>query len=299
MAFRNIIIESPARLSVKRDQLIIRTEEEHSVPVEDISALLIENKQTVITTAALSRLGQCGCAVYVCDDQYLPCAVLTPFAAHSRELAVAQNQLSASLPLKKRLWQSLVKAKISNQGECLRLAGKPEAAERLFDMAKKVRSGDAENVEAVAAQYYFPALMGADFFRGLDNGINAAMNYGYAILRGSIARHLTAYGLLPVLGIHHHSTLNRFNLADDLIEPFRPVVDLLAVTYFDADTALTPEKKRLLFNCLNLDIRSGDQHHSVAYAIEREVRSLSRSFGEKEVRLCLPELLALKQHRYE
>lgn len=299
MAFRNIIIENPAHLCIKRDQLIIRTDEEHSVPVEDISALLIENKQTVITTAALSRLGQCGCAVYVCDDKHIPCAVLTPYARHSRELVVVQNQLDASSPLKKRLWQSIVKAKICNQAECLRLIGRKDEAERLGDMAKKVRSGDAENTEAVAAQYYFPSLMGTDFFRGLDNGLNAAMNYGYAILRGSIARHLAAYGFLPVLGIHHHSTLNQFNLADDLIEPFRPVVDLLVVTYFDADAELTPEKKRLLFNCLNLDIRSGDQHHSVAYAIEREVRSLSKSFAEKEVRLCLPELLALKQHRYE
>jgi len=299
MAFRNIIIESPAKISIKREQLVIRTDEEHSVPVEDISALLIENKQTVITTAALSRLGQCGCAVYICDDKHAPCAVLTPYARHSRELTVVQNQLDASLPLKKRLWQSIVKAKICNQAECLRLIGRIDASERLLDMAKKVRSGDTENIEAVAAQYYFPALMGEDFFRSLDNGLNAAMNYGYAILRGSIARYLTVYGFLPVMGIHHHSSLNQFNLADDLFEPFRPVVDLLVVTYFDADTELTPEKKRLLFNCLNLDIRSGNQHHSVAYAIEREVRSLSRSFAEKEVRLCLPELLALKQHRYE
>lgn len=299
MAFRNIIIESPAHLSVKRNQLIIRTEEEHSVPIEDISALLIENKQSVITTAALSLLGQSGCAVYFCDDKHLPCAVLTPYARHSRELAVVRSQLDASLPLKKRLWQSIVKAKIHNQAKCLSLIGREQAAARLFEFEKKVRSGDTENLEAVAAQFYFPMLIGENFFRGMDNGINAALNYGYAILRGSIARYLVVYGFLPVLGIHHHSTLNQFNLADDLIEPFRPLVDLLVVTYFDSEGELTPERKRLLFNCLNLDIRFGEQNHSTSYAIERMVRSLSRSFAESEVRLCLPELQALKQHRYE
>ena len=299
MAYRCIIVENPAQLSVKNNQLIIRTDRVHSVPIEDISALLLESRQTTVTAAALSRLGECGCCVFTCDEKHLPCAVLMPFMQHSRQSSVAEKQLSAGEPLKKRLWQAIIKAKISNQALCLRYCGKKKESEVLSAMISRVRSGDTDNVEAAAARYYFPALFGAGFTRGIDCGYNAALNYGYAILRGSIARSLAVYGFLPLFGLHHSSTLNAFNLADDLIEPFRPVVDLLVSSVMDKDDELTPEKKRLLFNCLNLDILSGEQHHSVSYAIERAVQSLSRSLEEKEVKLLLPELTELKQHSYE
>ncbi len=297
MAFRNIVIESPAHISVKNSQLIIKTDTEHSVAVEDISALLLESRQSTITTAALSVLGQCGCAVFTCDEKHLPCAVLTGFSQHSREYAVLKSQLNAGEVLKKHLWREIVAAKIRNQAKCLAYTGKNDAG--LSAMAESVRSGDSGNVEAAAALRYFPALFGRGFTRGYDNGINAGLNYGYSILRGYVARCLAVYGFLPVLGLHHSSELNNFNLADDLMEPFRPVVDLLVSTLFDEDTGLTPQNKRLLFNCLNLDILSGGQHHSVAYAIEREVQSLARSLSEGESCLILPELLELKQHSYE
>lgn len=299
MAFRNIVIENTAHISLKNRQLIIRTDSEHSIPVEDISALLLENKYSTITTAALSCLGQCGCAVFICDDKHMPCAVLEPFSQHSRQLKTVKNQIAATEPFKKRVWQSLIISKIRNQAKCLELNNIKAASDILYNMSLNVKSGDAENVEAVAAQKYFPALFGTGFTREYDNGCNSALNYGYAILRGSIARSLAVYGFIPSLGVHHRSELNSFNLADDLIEPFRPLVDLLVSSCFEEDDELTPEKKRLLFNCLNLDILSGGQHHSVAYAIERLVRSLSTSFENGRVDLCLPELIDLKQHRYE
>ena len=299
MAYRCIIVENPAQLSVRNSQLIIRTDSEHSVPIEDISALLLESRQTSITTAALSHLGECGCCVFTCDEKHMPCAVLTPFMQHSRQSTVTEKQLSAGEPLKKRLWQAIIRAKISNQALCLQYCGKERESEALFAMVDRVRSGDTDNTEAAAARYYFPALFGAGFSRGIDCGFNAGLNYGYAILRGSIARALAVYGFLPLFGLHHRSTLNAFNLADDLIEPFRPLVDLLVYSVMDKEDELTPEKKRLLFNCLNLDILSGGQYHSTAYAIEREVQSLGRSLEEKEVRLLLPELTELKQHSYE
>lgn len=299
MAFRNIIIENPAHISVRNRQLVIRTDAEHSIAMEDISALLLESRQSTVTTAALSQLGQCGCAVYVCDEKHLPCAVLTPFHQYVRELSVLKGQLDASEPRKKRLWQSIVQEKIHNQAVCLQLAGMPEKAKPLFDRSERVRSGDSENAEASAAQYYFPALFGEGFTRGDGGGWNAGLNYGYAIMRGCVARTLAVYGFLPTLGLHHHSTLNPFNLADDLMEPFRPVVDLLVFRNIRENDELTPQHKRLLFNCLNLDILSGGQHHSVAYAIEREVQSLGKALAEKDARLTLPLLLEPKQHRYE
>lgn len=299
MPFRNIIVESPAHISVRNKQLIIRTDGEHSLAVEDISALLLESRQSTITTAALSLLGQCGCAVFVCDEKHMPCAVLTAYSQHSRQLAVAASQLSLGEVLKKRLWQSIVVAKIKNQAECLRHCGNVNAAEGLDSIAAAVRSGDSGNAEAQAAARYFPALFQKGFTRSADNGINSALNYGYAILRGCMARYLAAYGFLPMLGLHHKSELNSFNLADDMMEPFRPVVDLMTHTLFNADDELTPDKKRLLFNCLNLDIASGGQKHSVAYAMERAVQSLQRSMNRGENGLVLPVLLPLNQHRYE
>lgn len=299
MAFRNIIVETPASLSLRREQLIIHTDSDHSVAIEDISALLLESRQTTITTAALSRLGQCGCAVFTCDEKHMPCAVLTPFQQHSRALSVLRVQLAITEPAKKRLWQSIVKSKIENQSICLRLTGHAKQADGLHSMAGRVRSGDSENAEATAAQAYFPALFGTGFTRGNDSGINAALNYGYAILRGCIARYLSVYGFLPSVGLHHRSTLNAFNLADDLIEPFRPVADLMVSHSMDVETELGPSQKRLLFNCLNLDILSGGQHHSVSYAVERLVQSLGRAMEDSEKGLVLPVLLESEQHRYE
>ena len=299
MAFRHILIESPARISVRREQLVIHTDSEHTVALEDISALLLENRQSTITAAALSRLGQSGCAVFVCDEKHLPCAVLTSYHQHSRELAVVRKQMEASEPLKKRLWQSVVVAKIRNQALCMTLSGKQSEGDVLLHMAGRVKSGDTGNVEAVAAQAYFPALFGNGFSRGDESGINAGLNYGYAILRGCMARTLAVYGFLPVLGLHHHSVLNDFNLADDLMEPFRPVIDMLILQNMREEDTLAPEKKRLLFNCLNLDILSGGQHHSVNYAMDRLVQSLVRSLSEGKPGLILPELLETRQHRYE
>lgn len=158
MAFRNIIVENPAHISVKNSQLVIRTDTEHSAALEDISALLLENRQATITTAALSALGECGCCVFTCDEKHLPCTVLAPFMQHSRQAAVIEKQLAAGEPLKKRMWQAIVKAKITNQALCLKYCGNEHDCQTLKAMAERVRSGDVGNVEAAAARFYFPVL---------------------------------------------------------------------------------------------------------------------------------------------
>jgi len=281
MAYRTVIIENPASISTRREQLIVRTDREHSLPVEDLNALLLEDRRSTVTTAALSLLGQSGCAVFICDEKHLPCAVLTPFSQHSRALSVARLQIEATEPLKKRLWQSLVRSKINNQAACLRWTGNSGEADALEAMSARVRSGDPDNLEAGAAQRYFPALFGEGFVRREEDDCNAALNYGYAILRGCMARFLAAYGLLPAFGLHHCSTLNGFNLADDCMEPFRPVVDMMASACSFPGEGLTPETKRQLVSCLNMDILSGGAHHSVSYAMEKLVQSLSLSFREE------------------
>lgn len=300
MAFRNIMIENPAHIHLKNKQLIIKNESEHSIALEDISTLLLESKSSSITTAALSELGKNGSTVFVCDDKHLPCAVLIPYSQHSRELASIKAQLNLSEPLKKRIWQSIVISKIKNQAECLRLIKKKAKAEDIDCLSSRVKSGDSDNIEALAAQKYFPALFGEKFTREDENIYNSALNYGYAIIRGCVARNIASYGFIPALGLHHKSELNAFNLADDLMEPFRPLIDLLVAACLDESIGeLSPPIKRLLFNSLNLDILSGKQHHSVSYSIERLVQSLSKSFENKKDCLCLPELIELKQHSYE
>lgn len=299
MAFRNIIIENPAHISLKNESLIIKTTNEHLVPIEDISALLIESKQSTITTAALSRLGQGGCAVFFCDEKHSPCSVLQPFSNHSRALNVLKKQLEATEPFKKRLWQIIIKAKIANQAECLNLTGNVEPAQRLSKMIDRVNSGDTDNVEATAAQIYFRELFGNYFTRSAENGFNSALDYGYAILRGCISRNLAVYGFTPSLGIHHKSELNSFNLADDLIEPFRPIVDLAAFTWAKEEDTLTPVIKRQLFNLLNYDIIMDNKKQSVSYAIELMVKSLSSALANKTSTIKTPTLIALNQHSYE
>lgn len=184
-------------------------------------------------------------------------------------------------------------AKIKNQAECLALCGKTQEAAFLFGRAKAVTSGDKDNLEASAAAYYFPALFGAGYTRRNEDTRNAALNYAYAILRGYMARCLAVYGFLPCLGLHHDSELNQFNLADDLMEPFRPVADLYVAANVAEDAAMTTALKGQLVNLLNADVLFGNQYHSVAYAMERMVQSLR---GQT---LQLPKLLEYKQHSYE
>lgn len=184
MAYRCVIVSNPAHISTRSEQLVVETDERHTVPIEDISALMLESRRATLSAAALSALAQNGTAVFVCDEKHLPCGVLLPYAQHSRQLAAARAQLSLTLPAKKRFWQQLVTAKIDNQAECLALCGKTQEAAFLHSRARAVTSGDKDNLEAAAAAYYFPALFGTGFTRSADDGRNAALNYGYAILRG-------------------------------------------------------------------------------------------------------------------
>ena len=298
MGYRCIVIENRAYISSQKNQLIINTDRERKVPIEDISAIVISNNSSTITTAALSRLGAGGCAVFFCDEKHLPCSIAMPFHQHSRQLSVMQRQINMTEPMKKRIWQQIVTGKIENQAECLKLSG-IDGAEGIRSISGRVRSGDTENSEATAAQRYFPLLFGDDFRRSdPECGYNPALNYGYAILRGAIARSVAAYGLIPAIGVHHKNALDQFCLADDLIEPFRPVVDLLAKE-LDLTDALTPEAKRSLVNVLNLDVCVNGEKRAVSNAIELTVQSfVSVISGEKE-KLKLPELVKLKQHSYE
>ena len=300
LAYRNLMIASEARIRIERNYLLIVTDTEHRVPIEDINSVLLENQRSVISLYTLARLAEDDVTVYVCDEKHLPCAILLPFAQNSRHLGVLKAQESMSLPTKKQLWKQIVQAKIQNQAICLELTGHETEAANLRAMVGKVTSGDIHNVEATAAGAYFKGLFGKEFYRRDDADVrNAALNYGYAILRGQIARLIAGYGFLPMKGIHHKSEQNAYNLVDDFIEPFRPVADLFVAQKLGDFSALTPRLKRELYNLLNMDIRITEQNHAVSYAAEILVQSFSRCCRDKVKELLLPTLLPLQLHRYE
>ena len=296
--YRSIVLANPAKLSVRNNSLAIDNGEVSLIPLEDIRCLMLENRQITLSSALLSRLAGEGIAVYTCADNHLPCSVFTPVNCHSRQLKQLRLQLKQTQPKLKRLWQETVKAKIENQAKCLELLGR-EGKEDLLRLLPLIRSGDSTNVEGRAAARYFKALFGKDFSRDGEHPVNGALNYGYAIFRGLVARTLTVYGFEPCLGIHHESELNNFNLADDLIEPFRPVVVMYAAQNLIDITQLGTAEKAALLNLLNTEMLSGGEKHGAAYAAERLVMSLAACFSGHKNSIILPKLTGLRRHDYE
>ena len=301
MGYRSVVISSSVRITVKNEQLVIEGENSGSVPIEDIRTLMLESRSSTITTYALSSLSEAGVCVFVCDEKHLPSAIIQPVGRHFRQRKQILTQLSQSKPHLKRMWQEIVVSKIKNQAKCLELCGvDSEYFQKVDRLSNLVQSGDTTNIEGQAAALYFRYLFGKEFSRGQDSDINSALNYGYAILRGYIARTLANYGYEPCIGIHHHSELNNYNFADDLIEPFRPLVDLFVFQNM-TNTEFSTKEKRELCNILNYELVSGDGHHSAAYAVERLIHSIERSFtlGYEADQLLLPKIEELRRHNYE
>lgn len=299
MEFRNIVISNPAKLSIKHNQLCIMQEREALIPIEDICSVLLESRQIQISAAALERLAVSGITVFFCDEKHLPSAQLVPMNQFSRQRKMLYAQFELPRPIQKQLWKCIVQQKIRNQAACLRLADKV-GFEELEAMVHTVRSGDVTNAEAQAAAFYFPHLFGQGFTRSDLCLQNAALNYGYAILRGAIARNLIMHGLEPCIGLQHHNQLNSYNLADDLIEPFRPLIDLYVAGLPDTDCdELTPAVKRKLFNATNLLMLQNEKKMRVMYAIGRSAASLAKSIANQKNTLELPTLIGLEEGRYE
>ena len=299
MGFRNIKIDSHVKLSIKNQQLYIETDILRQIPLEDINCIIIENQTVTVSAYLLQKMADMGITVYVCDEKHLPNAVLLPMVRHSRHFKILKYQIEAGKPLQKRLWQQIVVRKIRNQALCLAYLDL-DGSEELMKMCKEVQSGDRTHVEAKAAAFYFKSLYGLGFSRGNDHVINSALNYGYAIVRGLIARSIVCYGLEPSIGVFHHSELN--NLADDMIEPFRPLVDLYVAQNYDIaeiDSDLTPERKRGIFGIINYDMDVKGEKRIISNCIDMLVASYSSALQGKRSDLELPELMQLQVHSYE
>lgn len=301
MGFRNIKIDSDVKVHIKNQQLVIETGDSAYFPLEDINSILIESQNVNISSNLLHTLADNGIALYVCDEKHLPNAVLLPLVRHSRHYKILKSQMEVAKPLQKRLWQKVIMQKIRNQALCLKLMNL-DGYDELLHMAREVQSGDKTHVEAKAAAFYFKNLFGLGFTRGDDHIINSALNYGYAIVRGMIARSIVCYGLEPSLGIFHHSELNSYNLADDMIEVYRPLVDLWVSRKFDiseVESALTPEIKRGIYGIINYDMSMKGEKRIVSNCIDMHVASFAAAIQGKREDIDLPELMELQVHSYE
>lgn len=299
MAYRNIFIANEAKLKLKNNQLIVFNAEEISFPIEDIRSIVIDNQYTCLTSSLMTKLADEGVCLIICDDKHIPSCELLPIGSYCRMNKRINLQFSQSKPKLKRIWQKIVQTKINNQAKCLEI-NSIEEAKTLFAISKNVSSGDSTNREGYAARLYFKLLFGKEFTRNSENYINAALNYGYAILRSFIAKTVVAYGLEPSFGIHHKSQLNQFNLADDIIEPYRPIVDnFVYQNYINCEGTFSTAQKAELQLLLNSATVIDDNRHSVANAIELTVQSIISSFENEDIKLKLPDIIDTSYFNYD
>lgn len=314
------ISQQPAHLAVKLDQLLIRRDGKTvgSIPCEDIGAVLVDHPGTTYSHAALAALADCGAAVVVCGRDHLPAAILLPIADHNQVVWRLNEQLAVRPPLRKQLWKQLVQAKI--RGQAGNLVPGSAARSKLLALARNVRSGDPANIEAQAAKVYWDnwldgewhdgprregsensgrhavsqesprACYAIEFRRDFDApGLNSLLNYGYAVMRAAVARAIVAAGLHPAIGLHHHSRGNAFCLADDLVEPLRPIVDERARELFRAGSEeLDQPTKAGLLELLTLPVELGGQTGPLMVSLHRMTASLVRCFQGQEKTLEIP-----------
>lgn len=297
MIKRTLYFGNPCYLKKKLEQLQVDfpdvEKDSKSVPIEDIGVVVLDNPQITITQGLMAALSENNAVIINCDFKHLPFSILLPTAVHHAYTEKFRFQLEASVPLKKNLWQQTVVAKISNQAELLKKLGLDTA--RLNYLAGIVKSGDIENCEGRAAAYYWKVLFDESVaFKRYRYGEppNNLLNYGYAILRGVVARSLVASGLLTAMGIHHRNKYNPYCLADDIMEPYRPLVDelVLQITFEEDDIEqLTPKLKQKLLQIPAIDILIDGQNSPLMVGMQRTTASLMQCFEGESRKLVYPQ----------
>ena len=248
--FRNIVISSPCKLQYKGGYMVVRREDDTAkVHLSEISSVVLQTNQVFVSAYLLSELAKAKVAFVVSDEKRDPIGQYLPlYGAHNTSKRIAE-QLEWGEPIKKRVWQRIVRDKIKHQSDVLHARAREEQGETLKSIVAEVRSGDTTNREGHAARLYFSSLFGPSFSRDDDTPLNAALNYGYAILLSSVNREIAARGYLTQAGICHRHEFNQFNLSCDFMEPFRPLVDRIVFDNFDGE--FSKETKLLLVDMLN------------------------------------------------
>jgi len=302
MAWKGLHLTKAARLSLADGQCCVKQDDgEVRVAIEDLAWIVVDTPQATLSSALISACMDAGVALIVTDSRHTPSGIVLPFHRHHRQGAVVQLQTTAKEAFKKRLWQALIRRKIVNQSAVL-TAVSGNDSKTLREIARHVEPGDPENVEARAARFYWSRLF-ADFVREQPTDRrNKLLNYGYAVVRAGVARALVAAGFVPALGISHQGAANAFNLADDVFEPFRPFVDLLAwktsANGRVKDGDLSVEDRRTMAGALLIDARAGNDSVTLLVAAEASAQSLVRAYEEEKAdRIVLPELIS--EHQLE
>lgn len=280
MSFRTIFIESQCRLSYKSGYLVVRKEDDTvKVHLSEISSIILQTMQVYISAYLLSELAKNKISLVTCDEKCNPIGEYLPlYGAHNVSGRIS-DQLLWGEPIKKRVWQRVVKDKIEQQAKFLQTRDYVEASRMLSNLLSEVRSGDTTNREAQAARIYFSTLFGASFSRDIDCPVNAALNYGYAILLSMVNREIVSRGYLTQCGICHRNEYNQFNLACDLMEPFRPVIDQLVgdnlAGEFDRDM------RRVLGDMANLSLRYRDGVYHLGSVVSLYVQDCLNALNKK------------------
>jgi len=286
------VSQEPSRLSLRNNQMVVSQSgvEKSQIPCEDIGVIVVDQPQTVYTHQLLCHLSSTDAVVVLCDQNHLPTSILLPLTDHSTLVPRLNLQISISAPRRKKLWAEIVKEKLKRQAE--NLPDDYPAKEKILDLAKSVKTGDTTNREAQGAKVYWQNWLGQqEFRRDRDaTGINSMLNYGYALVRAALARAVVAAGLQPSLGLMHRHRANAFCLVDDLIEPYRPMVDFhVRELHEQGYTELTPECKKQLLTLLAIPMELRKETGPSGVMFQRYVNSLVRCMEGTEKKLGIPK----------
>jgi len=279
-----LYITNSCYLHIKDKNIIVSQKNigDTRIPIDDVSVVILENNLSTISSSFLSNLADKNILLFTCDSSYMPNGIFLPFHQHSRYTEVSNMQLEWSEPFKKRIWQKIVINKIENQIDLLEYFNFNTKGLKLY--LKQVKSGDSGNIEAIVASEYWNTIFSNSlnyYTRKIDNIRNSALNYGYAIIRSVVARALVAKGFTPFFGLHHNNKLNSFNLADDIIEVFRCVVDYEVYLMFEEeglyDEVLTKEIKKRLISLIDSTITIDNKKYSLLSAVNEYIDSLKRA----------------------
>lgn len=307
MIKRVVGFQNPAYLSLKLRQMVVtfpdiekqpnvpidvKQELVHTIPIEDIGVLVLDHKQVTITQALMAELLDNNVAIITCDERHLPTGLMLPLDCNHIQTERFRKQIEASEPLKKQMWQQTISSKILGQAKLLSLEQIDN--KNMLAWSQQVRSGDADNLEGRAAAYYWKNIFhNSNFVRGQDEAPpNNLLNYGYSLVRALMARALVAAGLLPTLGIHHHNRYNAYCLADDIMEPYRPYVDLAVIQLLrhTADTSeLTPSIKRELLGITTMDVNIENHRSPMMIAVQTTANSVQRCFSGESRKIIYPD----------
>lgn len=291
MSWRIVYIAEAEEMKLYLDNLkVIKDDQEILIPLSDIHTIIVDNVRTVVTGRLMNKLTEYHILLIFCDESHNPNLFCLGLYSHYRVYGVLNKQLEWQDEIREKMWQQIIKIKINNQASILSyLKRDQELIAKMNGLANGVLVGDETNREGLAAGLYFKELFGSEFTRERNaiDTFNAALNYGYIVLRACVARTIVAYGLHPAFGIGHRNQFNAFNLVDDCMEVFRPIIDLWVVLTVKEEEFLTREMKQNLVGRLNAKIRIGGQNQTVLNAIDLYIQSFIKAMNSKDLSLLL------------